>query len=160
MKPVWAAFGAGGVFGAGLVVSQMVNPAKVIGFLNFRHWDPSLALVMAGAVAVHMALYRLILKRGSPFYDFRFHIPTRKDIDFRLVAGAAVFGVGWGLGGFCPGPGIVSVGAGVVPALVFVVAMTAGMYLESIVSKVLAKPSSPSLPARPNETTGSRAATP
>ena len=136
----------------------MVKPAKVIGFLDFtRHWDPSLAFVMAGAIAVHMTLYRLILKRGSPFYDLRFHIPTRKDIDLRLVAGAAVFGVGWGLGGFCPGPGIVAVGAGVLPALVFVAAMTAGMYLESFVSKLLAKPSPPSLPVRPDETTGNRA---
>lgn len=161
MKPVWTAFGAGGVFGAGLVVSGMVKPGKVIGFLDFsRHWDPSLALVMVGAIAVHMTLFRLILKRRSPFYDSRFHLPTRKDIDVRLVLGAAVFGVGWGLGGFCPGPGLVSVGAGVLPSLVFVIAMTAGMYLESLVSKVLAKPSSPSLPLRPNETTSNGAMTP
>jgi uncharacterized membrane protein YedE/YeeE len=138
MKPVWTAFGAGGLFGAGLVVSGMVKPAKVIGFLDVRHWDPSLAFVMMGAIAVHMTLFKVILKRGSPFYDFRFHIPTRKDIDLRLVAGAAVFGVGWGLGGFCPGPGLVSLGAGVLPALVFVIAMTAGMWLESVTSKLLA----------------------
>ncbi len=153
MKPVCTAFGAGGLFGAGLVVSGMVKPQKVVGFLDFgRNWDPSLVLVMVGAIAVHMVLYRVILKRGSPIYDFRFHIPTRKDIDPRLVIGAAVFGVGWGLGGFCPGPGIVSVGAGVAPALVFIGAMTAGMYLESFVSKLLAKPSTSPPAARPNET--------
>lgn len=154
MKPVWAAFGAGGLFGAGLVVSGMVKPTKVIGFLDVRHWDPSLAFVMMGAIAVHMGLFKLILKRGSPFYDFRFHLPTRKDIDLRLVGGAAVFGAGWGLGGFCPGPGLVSVGAGVLPALVFVLAMTAGMWIESVTSKLLARPNVPALPARPDETTG------
>lgn len=153
MKPVWSAFGAGGLFGAGLAVSGMVKPEKVIGFLDVRgHWDPSLAFVMVGAIAVHMVLFRVILKRKSPLFDGRFHIPTRKDIDFRLVAGAAIFGAGWGLGGFCPGPGLVSVGAGVLPALVFVIAMTAGMWIESLTSKLLAKPPSAALPARPNET--------
>lgn len=131
MKPVWTAFGAGGLFGVGLVVSGMTRPAKVIGFLDVgRSWDPSLALVMAAAVAVHMTLYRLIVRRRAPLYDAGFHLPTRKDLDLRLVAGAALFGVGWGLGGYCPGPGLVSLGAGLLPALVFIAAMTAGMVLE------------------------------
>lgn len=140
MKPVWTAFGSGALFGAGLVVSGMVKPAKVVGFLDFAgKWDASLVLVMAGAVAVYMAAYRLITRRRAPLFDTRFHIPTRKDIDLRLVAGAAVFGVGWGLGGYCPGPGLVSVGAGAIPALVFVAAMTAGMWLESLTAKIGAK---------------------
>lgn len=139
MKPVWAAFGAGGLFGAGLLVSGMARPAKVIGFLDVRHWDPSLAFVMIGAIAVHVVLLRVIVKnRRSPLFDTRFHLPTRKDIDLRLVAGAAIFGVGWGLGGFCPGPALVSLGAGVLPALVFVVAMAAGMWLQDVTQKIAA----------------------
>lgn len=140
MKPVWTAFGSGALFGAGLVISGMVKPAKVVGFLDFAgKWDASLVLVMAGAVAVYTVAYRLITRRRAPLFDTRFHIPTRKDIDLRLVAGAAVFGVGWGLGGYCPGPGLVSVGAGAIPALVFVAAMTAGMWLESLTAKIGAK---------------------
>lgn len=155
MKPVWSSFAAGGLFGAGLAVSGMVKPAKVIGFLDLRGaWDPSLAFVMIGAIAVHMTLYRFILKRKSPLFDGRFHIPTRRDIDFRLVAGAVIFGAGWGLGGFCPGPGLVSLGAGVLPALVFVATMTAGMWIESMTSKLLAKPTTTPLAAPRNETSG------
>lgn len=140
MKPVWSAFVSGGLFGAGLVVSGMVKPAKVVGFLDFAgRWDASLVLVMAAAVAVHMVLYRLIVRRRAPLFDTRFHVPTRKTLDVRLVVGAVVFGVGWGLGGYCPGPGLVSVGAGAIPALVFVATMTAGMWLESLVTKLRAK---------------------
>lgn len=140
MKPVWTAFGSGALFGAGLVVSGMVKPAKVVGFLDFAgKWDASLMFVMAGAVAVYLVAYRLITRRRAPLFDTRFHIPTRKDIDLRLLAGAAVFGVGWGLGGYCPGPGLVSIGAGAIPALVFVAAMTAGMWLESLTAKIGAK---------------------
>jgi len=132
MKSVWTALGAGGLFGAGLVLSGMARPAKVIAFLDVgRQWDPSLAFVMAGAIAVHMVLFRVILRRRSPLYDVTFHLPTRKDIDLRLVAGAALFGVGWGLGGYCPGPALVSIGAGTLPALVFVATMAAGMWLHS-----------------------------
>lgn len=146
MKPVWAAFGAGGLFGAGLVVSGMVRPQKVIGFLDVgRRWDPSLAFVMVGAIAVHMVLLRVVLKkRRAPLFDSRFHLPTRRDIDVRLVAGAALFGVGWGLGGYCPGPGLVALGAGLLPGLVFVAAMAAGMRLAELLQKTSASKQAPS----------------
>ena len=129
MKPL-SAFFAGGLFGVGLVVSQMTNANKVVNFLNVAgDWDPSLALVMVGAIGVHVILFRFILKRESPLFDELFRVPSRTDIDLRLVGGAALFGVGWALGGFCPGPGIVSVASGGSAALVFVAALVAGMFL-------------------------------
>lgn len=135
MKQVWSSLGAGALFGAGLVVSGMTRPTKVIGFLDFGgRWDASLIFVMAGAVLVYMALFRVILRRRrAPLFGVEFHLPTRKDIDLRLVAGSALFGVGWGLGGYCPGPALVSLGAGLLPALVFAAAMAAGMWLETLV---------------------------
>jgi uncharacterized membrane protein YedE/YeeE len=140
VKSVWSALGAGALFGAGLVVSGMAKPAKVIGFLDVTgRWDPSLAFVMAGAVFVYMILFRVILRRGSPLLDVKFHLPTRKDLDARLIAGSALFGVGWGLAGYCPGPALVSLGAGMLPALVFVAAMTAGMWLETLVPAATAQ---------------------
>lgn len=148
MKALYASFGAGGLFGAGLVVSGMTRPAKVIGFLDVgRNWDPSLALVMVGAIAVHMVLLRVILRRKAPLYDLRFHLPTRRDIDWRLVLGAAIFGAGWGLGGYCPGPGLVSLGAGLLPALVFIAAMALGMRLAELAPKPLAVKKEPLSPA-------------
>ena len=129
MNPL-AALLAGGLFGVGLVVSQMTNANKVVNFLNVAgDWDPSLALVMVGAIGVHLVLFRLILRRSSPLFAERFRVPTRTDIDTRLVGGAALFGVGWALGGFCPGPGIVSLPSGGTHALVFVGAMLGGMLL-------------------------------
>ena len=119
---------AGGLFGAGLVVSQMTNADKVIGFLNVAgDWDPSLALVMVGAIGVHVVLFRLILRRPSPLYAAAFGVPTAQHIDAKLVGGAALFGVGWGLGGFCPGPALASMPSGGTDALVFVGAMALGM---------------------------------
>lgn len=114
----------------------MTLPSKVVGFLDLAGaWDASLAFVMIGAIAVHFVLYRVIARRRSPLFDASFHLPTRKDIDRRLVAGAALFGVGWGLGGFCPGPGLVSAGAGSLNAIVFVVGMTLGMLLEQAAAR-------------------------
>lgn len=122
---------AGALFGAGLIISGMTDPARVVGFLDLAgRWDPSLAFVMVGAIVVHFTLFRVIKGRKAPLFEERFHLPTRRDIDLRLVVGAALFGVGWGMGGFCPGPALVSAAAGVFPALVFVAAMTAGMFLE------------------------------
>jgi uncharacterized membrane protein YedE/YeeE len=122
---------AGALFGAGLVVSGMTDPAKVIGFLDItRDWDPSLAFVMGGAVTVYALALRAIVKRARPWLDTRFHLPSRRDIDAPLVVGAALFGIGWGLGGFCPGPGIVAAAGGATTALVFVAAMLAGMLLQ------------------------------
>jgi uncharacterized membrane protein YedE/YeeE len=121
---------AGVLFGAGLVISGMTQPERIVRFLDpLDGWDPSLALVMAGAVAVHGVAYAAIRRRARPWFDGAFHVPARSVIDARLVAGAAVFGIGWGLGGFCPGPGIVAAAGGSVSALVFVVAMLAGLRL-------------------------------
>lgn len=129
---------AGGVFGAGLTISGMTLPHNVVGFLDFGGaWNPSLAFVMLGAVAVHFVLYRVVRRRAAPLFEERFHIPTRRDADPRLLAGAALFGVGWGLGGFCPGPALTSAAAGSFPAIVFIAAMTAGMLLEHATSAKL-----------------------
>ena len=95
---------AGTLFGLGLAISGMVNPAKVIGFLDITgDWDPTLAFVMGGALLVTIPAFRLILKRSRPVLADKFELPTKKDVDGRLLAGSAIFGVGWGLAGFCPG---------------------------------------------------------
>jgi uncharacterized protein len=139
MKGHLAAFGAGSLFAIGLTISGMTKPSKVTGFLDVAgRWDPSLVLVMAGAVAVTFIAYRLIRRRTSPIFDVKFHLPTRKDIDRRLVFGAALFGVGWGLGGFCPGPGLVAGAGGVTAAIVFVGGMTIGMLIEHAVVRAFA----------------------
>lgn len=116
------------LFGVGLVVSGMSNPAKVLNFLDILGtWDPSLAFVMGGAVIVAFIGYRLVLKRKHPFMDKQFHLPTKKDVDRRLIFGAGLFGIGWGLGGFCPGPAFVSLGLMHTGTLVFMPAMLIGM---------------------------------
>jgi len=122
------AFVAALLFGVGLVVSGMTLPEKVVGFLDFTgEWDPSLALVMVGAIGVHGVLFRWIVRRPSPLFAARFQIPTRKDLDARLLMGAALFGAGWGLGGVCPGPGLVASTGGSAELGVFVLSMVAGM---------------------------------
>ena len=142
-----SALGAGALFGVGLGVAGMTSPAKVQAFLDFfGDWDPSLALVMVGAIAVHV-LGRLVVRRSAPLFDTRFHLPTRNDLDRPLVLGAALFGVGWGLGGFCPGPGIVSLASGTLDAVVFVGAMAVGMALHFRLTHT-APPAAPS-PATP-----------
>jgi uncharacterized membrane protein YedE/YeeE len=124
----FAAFAAGLVFGIGLILSGMTDPGKVIGFLDVAgNWDPSLAFVMGGAIAVGSFAFALAGKRAQTFLGGAMHLPTRRDIDSRLVAGSVVFGVGWGLAGFCPGPALVSFSAGIDKAAVFVAAMLAGM---------------------------------
>ncbi len=121
-------FGIGVLFAIGLGVSGMTLPSKVVGFLDFTGaWDPSLGLVMAGAIAIHLVGYRWIIQRPSPLLAQRFCIPTRRDISPRLVFGAALFGLGWGLGGLCPGPSLVGVGALSLHAVVFVIAMGVGI---------------------------------
>ncbi len=125
-------FGSGLVFGLGLVVAGMTQPAKVVGFLDFTgNWDPSLAFVMVGAILVHWLLYRFILHWPSPIFASSFGIPKRRDIDKRLVTGSAVFGLGWGLAGYCPGPGLVSLGSLGAKSFVFVATMLTGMLLFS-----------------------------
>jgi len=135
MSRLIASFVGGLVFALGLGVSGMTDANKVIGFLNLAgDWDPSLAFVMVGAIGVHLLLYRSILKRKSPLFADCFHVPTRRDINPKLVGGSALFGMGWGLGGFCPGPGLVSLmGYGSAPA-VFVVFMLGGMLVHKLLS--------------------------
>lgn len=124
------AFLSGVVFAVGLGVGGMTQPAKVFRFLDVTgDWDPSLAFVMLGAIGVHAVTARSILRRDRPLFAPRFVLPTRTDLDARLVAGAALFGVGWALGGFCPGPAVTALGAGMKAAAVFVPAMLVGMML-------------------------------
>ena len=125
---VFASLLAGLVFGLGLIVSGMADPAKVLGFLDLAGaWDPSLAFVMAGAIAVGVLAFAIARKRTVSFLGAAMKLPTSGDIDGRLVIGSVVFGVGGGIAGFCPGPGLVAMGMGEVKALVFVVAMLLGM---------------------------------
>ena len=124
------AFGSGLLFGLGLLLGGMTDPRKVIAFLDVTGaWDPSLAYVMFGAVAVHFVAYRWVRGSAAPLFSDEFVIPKLRRIDAKLVGGSAVFGVGWGLAGYCPGPGIVSLGAGSRDALVFVATMLFGMLL-------------------------------
>jgi uncharacterized membrane protein YedE/YeeE len=121
-------FLVGLIFGWGLLLSGMTDPGKVQGFLDlFGAWDPSLAFVMGGAIAVGVFAFALAKRRTTSFMGGAMHLPTSRDIDKPLVIGSLIFGAGWGLAGFCPGPGIVSMAAGQPKAAVFVAAMLAGM---------------------------------
>ncbi|MGY3119383.1 putative membrane protein YedE/YeeE [Bradyrhizobium sp. S3.14.4] len=149
-------FAIGLVFGIGLIVSGMSNPAKVLNFLDVAGipagtWDASLAFVMAGAVAVTFIGFSRVLKLARPFFADRFYLPTRKDIDPRIIAGPAIFGIGWGLAGFCPGPALTALGFGSASAFIFVAAMFAGMVLARFIAQL---PSSTRFvaPADPLET--------
>lgn len=134
MPLIVSAFAAGLLFGLGLIVSQMVNPAKVLGFLDiFGAWDPSLALVIGGAVAVSALGYVVARRRGVPVLAPRLEIPTRRDLDPRLIGGAALFGIGWGLVGLCPGPALIGLTFGPWPVFVFVAAMIVGMAIFRLV---------------------------
>jgi hypothetical protein len=125
---IFASLLAGLVFGLGLIVSGMADPAKVLGFLDLGGaWDPSLAFVMAGAIAVGAVAFAVARQRTMSFLGAAMQLPTSRDIDARLVIGSVVFGIGWGVAGFCPGPGLVALGMGEVKALVFVLAMLVGM---------------------------------
>ena len=130
---------AGLIFGLGLLISGMANPAKVQNFLDLAGtFDPSLIFVMAGAVVVTFAGYRLVLRRPRPVLAECFYLPTAKDIDARLVGGAALFGIGWGFSGFCPGPAITSLALLAKGTLVFVPAMLAGILLARLVMQARA----------------------
>ena len=119
---------AGLVFGLGLILSGMADPAKVLGFLDLAGaWDPSLAFVMIGAIAVGMVAFIVARRRTVSFLGAEMRLPGARHIDRRLVVGGMLFGVGWGIAGFCPGPGLVALGMGEGKALIFVVAMLAGM---------------------------------
>jgi uncharacterized protein len=119
---------AGLIFGLGLIVSGMANPAKVLNFLDLAGtWDPSLAFVMGGAMLVTLAGYRLVFRRSRPILAAQFHLPALTKIDTPLVAGSTLFGIGWGLGGLCPGPALTVLPLGAAGTLVFVPAMLAGI---------------------------------
>jgi uncharacterized protein len=141
LKKSLFALAAGLLFSLGLVVSGMTQPAKVIGFLHLAglaqgiswqaapgFWDPSLALVMGGALLVTLIAFAVTPQKSKPWADDKFHLPTRSDIDAKLLIGSAVFGIGWALAGYCPGPGLASLLTGGVDALAFVVALLVGMW--------------------------------
>ena len=124
------------LFGIGLLVSGMTDPAKVQGFLDLAGaWDPSLAFVMGGAILVGIGAFAVAKRRTSNFLGGAMHLPTARDIDRRLVVGSLLFGAGWGLAGFCPGPGLVAMGAGEPKAAIFVAAMVGGMLLFEVIDR-------------------------
>ncbi|MBI4347203.1 MAG: YeeE/YedE family protein [Elusimicrobia bacterium] len=130
-----SAFIAGALFSVGLAVSGMTLPENVVGFLDFfGDWRPALAFVMGGAVGVYAALYPLVIRRGAPLFAPAFDVPAPAPVDARLLAGAAAFGAGWGLAGFCPGPALTALGSGAVEAAIFTGAMTAGICLHRLSS--------------------------
>ncbi|MGM0575440.1 MAG: DUF6691 family protein [Myxococcota bacterium] len=138
--PALTAFLSGTLFAIGLAVAGMTQPAKVVGFLDvFGRWDASLAFVMGGAVLSYGVLLRLVTRRSRPVFGEVFGIPTRSDISSRLVAGAALFGLGWGLAGYCPGPGLTATATGSATPLVFVAAMVAGMFLQHAAERLRAR---------------------
>ncbi|WP_440480682.1 DUF6691 family protein [Qipengyuania mesophila] len=119
---------SGTLFGAGLTLGGMTDPARVRGFLDlFGDWDPTLAFVMGGAVIVMAIVWRVVPRMAAPLFEEQFHFPTRKDFDARLIGGAALFGIGWGIAGLCPGPGIAALVIAPQAAAIFVLAMLSGM---------------------------------
>jgi uncharacterized membrane protein YedE/YeeE len=138
MKNAIAAFAVGLLFAIGLGFSGMTQPHKVIGFLDvFGQWDPSLMFVMAGAVIVHFVTYRLIRKRNSPLLTTTWHVPTSRELTPALMIGSFLFGVGWALGGFCPGPAVTSLASFTPGPVVFVVSMLVGMWTFNMLNKKL-----------------------
>lgn len=137
---IFIAFLVGFIFAIGLGISGMTQPQKVIGFLDiFGNWDPALMFVMLGAIPVHLISYQISKKRKSPLLDNVWHTPTRQDLTPRLIIGSAIFGIGWGLGGYCPGPAITSLASGSQSVLVFLVSMTMGMLLHRVFEKLVSK---------------------
>lgn len=127
-----AVLAAGFLFSLGLGIAGMTLPQKVIGFLDFAgdNWDPSLALVMLTSAGVYLLLHKLVLRRSSPLFDTEFHVPSSTNIDAPLLIGAALFGIGWGMVGLCPGPALAGLVSGHVEVWIFFVAMIVGMYVE------------------------------
>jgi uncharacterized membrane protein YedE/YeeE len=137
----FAMFASGVVFAIGLGVSGMTQPQKVIGFLNVvGDWDPSLLLVLMGAVITYFLSFLVIRKFSTPMFMSKFSLPTRRDIDAPLVLGAALFGVGWGIAGYCPGPAMAMVVTGTPSVLIFVLSMTVGMFVFEVLSVRYAEP--------------------
>lgn len=130
-------FTAGVLFAVGLALAGMTQPAKVVGFLDVAGaWDPSLAFVMMGAIAVYFVASRLVRRQRAPFSGGFFHLPSRRDIEPNLLLGAGLFGVGWGLAGYCPGPGLTAVASGSLTAVTFVAAMALGMLLFEALARL------------------------
>jgi uncharacterized membrane protein YedE/YeeE len=128
MKQAHAAFWSGILFAFGLSYSGMTQPNKIIGFLDLLNWDASLVFVMMGSILVHSISYRIVTSRATPIFDLKWHLPTKKDITPSLVIGSALFGLGWGMGGFCPGPAVTSLAAGNHLVIAFVISMLFGMW--------------------------------
>jgi uncharacterized membrane protein YedE/YeeE len=121
-------FTAGLLFSIGIVISGMTDPSRVIGFLDFTgKWDPTLLFVLGGALAVTIPTFRIVLRQTRPALAQRFFLPVKRNVDMALLGGAALFGIGWGLGGLCPGPALTLLSSGKVPAFAFVGAMTVGV---------------------------------
>lgn len=134
MKKNLVSLTTGILFALGLGLSGMTQPQKVIGFLDiFGAWDPSLIFVMGGAVGFHFFTYKIIRKRKTPLFDVNWHVPANKDISKRLIFGALLFGAGWGLAGYCPGPVLTSLVTGQEQTITFVLAMLSGMFLYNII---------------------------
>lgn len=130
------AFFFGLLFGVGMIVAGMANPAKVLGFLDLAGlWDPSLALVMGGAIAVGLGAFAVAKRRALSLLGLPMQLPGARHIDTRLVGGNVLFGIGWGLAGICPGPGLVLLGAGMSEGVIFVVAMLAGMAVYEVIER-------------------------
>lgn len=128
------------VFGIGIAISGMANPAKVLNFFDVAGtWDPSLAFVMGGALIVTFIGYRVVLKRPAPVLADRFQVPTRRDLDLPLIGGSAVFGIGWGIAGFCPGGALPALGTGQSEVFVFVAALIAGIFAAKLLKNSFAR---------------------
>ena len=138
MKALFFVFVSGVIFALGLGISGMTDGNKVVGFLNLGgQWDPSLAFVMVGAIGVHLVFQRLMMKRGSPILGTEFERPSTNDLEVKLVVGSGIFGVGWGLSGYCPGPAVVSTTAGGEEAIGFTAAMLLGMLLYNVAHRLM-----------------------
>ena len=136
MKLFLTTFVAGLLFGMGLAVSEMVDPGRVTGFLDIAgQWDPTLLLVMGGALAITLPGFYMVLKLPGPWFAERFSLPTKKDLDWRLIAGATLFGIGWGMAGFCPGPALAALVTLSPQVVLFMLAMIAGQLLAMLVEK-------------------------
>lgn len=143
MRRLVPAFLIGLLFGTGIVISGMANPAKVLNFFDFAGtWDPSLAFVMGGALIVTAIGYRIVLARPRPLIEPRFYLPGARDIDARLLGGAAIFGIGWGMAGFCPGGALPVIGTGRSEVLLFVAALIAGIIATQWLQRLLQRQAS------------------
>lgn len=142
MSKLVSALLIGGVFGLGIAISGMINPAKVFNFFDVAGtWDPSLAFVMGGGLVVAFAGYRLLFaSRKAPVFNTEFSLPTRRAIDVELIGGAAIFGVGWGIAGFCPGGAIPALGLGYSQTVIFLAAMIAGIVIARAIGTLLPRP--------------------